>query len=107
MRRESALESWAVSWARFRGIIVAKLKDLDGIPDRIFFVPGGAPIIVEFKAEGKVGGGLQEETQPWYLAKLKEYGYKVCYCETKDEFRQLMKRYDKCRTKKSKTCSTS
>lgn len=96
-RSESALESKCVKWARSRGIVVAKLKELDGIPDRIFFVPGGAPVVGEFKKEGKTGEGLQEFTQPWYLAKLKHEGYNVHHWDSEEEFLQTMKRYEKCR----------
>lgn len=80
---------------------MAKLTELDGIPDRIFFVPGGSPVIIEFKKKDKRGKNLQAETQPWYLAKLKEYDYVVSYCETKEEFRQLMKRYTNGGSKKA------
>lgn len=96
-RRESALEAWACSWARFRGIVVAKLTEVAGIPDRIFFVPGSSPIIIEFKKTGKRGEGLQLETQPWYQMALKKAGYRVFYCDTKEEFREIMKEYKECR----------
>jgi hypothetical protein len=91
-RRESVLEDWAVNrWARPRGIVVAKLKELDGIPDRIFFVPGGVAIIGEFKRKGVKGKGLQEKTQPWYLNRLKELGYRAYCWDTKEEFLKTMK----------------
>jgi hypothetical protein len=96
-RRESALEQWACSWARFRGIVAAKLSEVDGIPDRIFFVPGGSPVIVEFKKVGKKGKGLQGATQPWYRAALLAAGYRTYHCDTKDEFREIMKEYKECR----------
>lgn len=96
-RLESALESWAVRWARFRGIVAPKLTEVDGIPDRIFFVPGGVPIVVEFKRLGKKGSGLQSETQPWYLKTLLAAGYEVHHCDTKAQFRAIMKRFEKCR----------
>jgi hypothetical protein len=88
--RESALESWAVAWARYRGMVVAKLSGLDGVPDRIFFVYGGRPVVIEFKKVGKRGRKLQAETQPWYVARLTELGYKVSYCDTKQKFLELM-----------------
>lgn len=101
--REGPLEAWAVSYARFRGIVVAKLKECDGIPDRIFFMPGGHPIVVEFKQQGKRGKDLQAETQPWYIKTLAAAGYTVCYCETKDQFRELMKRHECSKTRKLKS----
>lgn len=81
-RRESALESWAVKYARARGVVVAKLTQLDGVPDRIFFIPGGRPLIIEFKACGEKPGELQQ----WYLKKLADDGYRVAWCDTKEKF---------------------
>ena len=89
-RRESALERKAVKYARSRGVVVAKLTRLDGVPDRIFFVPGGKPLIIEFKARGEKPG----EAQSWYLQKLKEDGYRVAWCDTKEKFLELMEKYD-------------
>ena len=89
-RRESTLESWAVKYARSRGVVVAKLTQLDGVPDRIFFVPGGKPLIVEFKARGEKPGELQQ----WYLKKLKEDGYRAVFVDTWEKFLELMEKYD-------------
>jgi hypothetical protein len=107
-KRESALEAWAVAWARFRGMVVAKLTGLDGVPDRIFFAPGGRPVIVEFKRVGKHGKRLQAETQPWYLATLTAAGYRVFVVDTKEQFLEVME----CRnegkiTRQAKTSSRS
>lgn len=101
-RCESVLESWAVSWARVRGIIVAKLTQVDGIPDRIFFVPGGSPVIIEFKKQGATGKRSRKVTQPWYLQTLLAAGYRVYTCDTKEQFLELMKEYESCRMKKSR-----
>ena len=89
-RRESTLESKAVKYARSRGVVVAKLTQLDGVPDRIFFVPGGKPLIVEFKARGEKPGELQS----WYLQKLKEDGYRAVFVDTWEKFLVLMEKYD-------------
>ena len=112
-RRESTLEAWAVSKARFWGAIVAKLKELDGVPDRVFFLPNGVVVIIEFKAKDEV----PEDLQNWYIEKLEEYGFQVHWCDTKEAFRCLMeklwtrgktsglqrKQHVPSRTKKSKT----
>lgn len=87
-RRESALESTAVRWARDRGIVVAKLTELVGVPDRIFFVPGGKPLIIEFKARRNE----PSETQAWYLDTLRAAGYDAHSCDTKEKFLTLMKK---------------
>lgn len=100
-----------MAWARFRGVVVAKMTGCNGIPDRIFFLPSGAPIIGEFKAKGKKGKGLQAETQPYYLTKLIEYGYEAYCWDTKEAFLEVMKGRLECpqtapsRTKKSKKSS--
>lgn len=85
-RRESVLESFACKWARIRDIVVAKMTEVVGIPDRIFFVPGGKPIIIEFKAEDEV----PREAQAWYIETMKTAGYRVFHCDTKEKFLKLM-----------------
>jgi hypothetical protein len=86
-RRESALEARCVKWARFQGVVVAKLTQLDGVPDRVFFTPGGRPLIVEFKATGEV----TEELQSWYLRTLKSAGYRAVWCDSWEGFQKLWK----------------
>jgi hypothetical protein len=85
-RRESRLEARCVKFARDSGVVVAKLKELDGVPDRIFFTPRG-PLIVEFKAKDEVPGELQS----WYLRTLREAGYEAEACDTWEEFQELWK----------------
>lgn len=92
-RRESALKAWAIAKARWWGIVVAKMTDCDGIPDSIFFVPGGRPIVIEFKEKGETGKGLQENTQPWYHTKLRDLGYAMYRCDTKESFLLIMRKY--------------
>lgn len=87
-RRESPLEAWAVRQARSRGIVVAKLTECVGVPDRIFFLPGGQPEIIEFKAKDEV----PEKLQSWYLKTLKGAGYWVSYCDSRKKFIALMNR---------------
>lgn len=90
-RRESPTEAWCVSWSRSMGIVTAKMTGCNGIPDRVFFLPGGSPLIGEFKAKGKKGEKLQKATQPWYLEKLRADGYDVHLWETKEAFLEAMK----------------
>jgi hypothetical protein len=90
-RRESALEAKCVKWARDRGVQVSKLTECVGIPDRIFFVPGGKPLIPEFKDPG--GKGAPSPAQVWHVAKLKEHGYAAWFCANFEEFlREMRKR---------------
>jgi hypothetical protein len=85
-RRETVLESRAVKWARTRGIVVAKLTECAGIPDRIFFLPK-RPLIVEFKKRSEE----PEELQNWYLDKLLKDGYTVGWCDEWEGFLHIMK----------------
>jgi len=61
---------------------VAKLTECAGVPDRIFFVPGGRALIIEFKHRGEV----PEELQEWYLTKLLADGYTVGWCDSREGF---------------------
>lgn len=92
-RRESPLEARAVKWARFHDIVTAKLGGCDGIPDRVFFVPGGRPVVGEFKAEGAGSRGTRAATQPWYLAKLAADGYEARRWDTWEKFMEDMGRW--------------
>lgn len=87
-RRESALERWACRWAREQGIKTSKLRDPVGIPDRIFWVEGGRPWLVEFK---DADGGRLSEAQQWYLNHLHNLGYRVAVVESKEHFLEIMK----------------
>jgi hypothetical protein len=81
-RREAALERWCVRWARARGVVVSKLTDPTGIPDRVFWVPGGRPILIEFKAPSCA----PTELQMYYLKKFTLNGYRAVGIWTKEQF---------------------
>ena len=85
-RRETVLEARACKWARLKGCVVAKMTECDGVPDRVFFVPGGRPIVIEFKRKGEVPEGLQH----WYLDKLRELGYYARWCDTWEGFLEIV-----------------
>lgn len=89
--RESKLERDAVAWARARRIVVAKLTQVAGIPDRIFFVPGGRPLVVEFKKQKGWTAKGRAELQAYYLTKLRAEKYRVVKLDTMDEFLDVMK----------------
>ncbi len=84
-RRESTLEARCVKWARDRGVQVGKLTECIGLPDRIFFTPGGKPLIVEFKRpDGE--GDKDDPAQNWHVAELVKKGYRAWFCESCEEF---------------------
>jgi hypothetical protein len=86
-RRESALEHWCKSWARLRGIIVSKQRDPTGIPDNVFWVPGGRPWVVEFKDQQDVD---PSPLQWYHLILLRHYGYRTALVTTRTGFVILM-----------------
>jgi hypothetical protein len=61
------------------GITNSKLAIGGGYPDRIFWAPGGRPILVEFKAPGEVPEPRQLEVHK----RLRALGYEV---QVHDEF---------------------
>jgi hypothetical protein len=87
-RKESVLESWATRWARSRGLVTAKLTLCNGVPDRIFFLPLGRPAIIEFKKRSEKPSDLQS----WYILTLRTAGYNVYWCDTKEEFLEVVAR---------------
>lgn len=89
-RREKALESRCVAWARDRGVQVGKLSECVGLPDRIFFVPGGRPLVPEFKDPG--GQGEPSPAQIWHIKRLREQGYEASLVEDWDAFLALMRK---------------
>ena len=87
--RESKLERWAVARARNKGWVVSKVTDPTGFPDRVFWVPGGRPLIVEFKdVRGNTSKG-RAELQAYYRGKLQDDGYQTAVVSTKEEWFDL------------------
>ena len=85
-RKESTLEAWCVKWARSRGIQVSKNTELVGIPDRTFWIPGGKPLVPEFKDPN----GEPSPAQEWHVKTLRAAGYNAPFIDTKEEFLRLM-----------------
>jgi hypothetical protein len=70
---ESEIEGAVKTWADEHGVLNAKLTPMGqrGYPDRVFFVPGGRLLVVEFKKKGEKPGKLQE----YVIGKLRANGY--------------------------------
>jgi hypothetical protein len=87
---KTAVEAPVVRWARQNGIRQAKLSTPGqrGIPDRIFFLPGGRPCLVEFKRKGKKPTKLQAYT----LKVLFDLGYNVFLTDDADKAIQYLER---------------
>lgn len=86
--KESALESKCVSWARDRGILVTKndTRANAGVPDRVFWPPGGRPLVVEFKREGE----KPEPLQAGIIAALTRSGYTVVVVASFEGFQECV-----------------
>ncbi len=83
---EIAIEQSVVLKARQRGILGLKLTSPGntGVPDRMFLIPGGRPLYIEFK---KPGEELNPKQVYWYnIFKLLNY-----HIEVHDSVEQALK----------------
>lgn len=80
---ESAVEGRAKRWADEHGILNVKFTPAGQVAymDRLFFVPGGKPILIEFKRPGEEPRPLQA----YRIKKLRELGYDVRCTDDADE----------------------
>ncbi len=77
---ESAIERRAAREAEKLGVRSIKICDPSqaGWPDRMFFIPGGRPLLIEFKRPGEEPRDLQEHR----IEILNRLGYDVCVCDS-------------------------
>lgn len=83
MERESAIEQKVVRDAKKLGIkyaIKLALRTESGWPDRLFLVPGGLPVFIEFKRQGQKPGPLQD----FRLRELRKLGYRAEWADNYD-----------------------
>lgn len=80
---EKDVEQPIKEWADQRGILNVKLTPMgqSAYPDRIFFLPGGRPLILEIKRPGEKPKKLQK----YIINKLKVLGYDVRWTDSKEE----------------------
>lgn len=67
--KESSVERPVVRDAKKLGVLSIKLVAGQGMPDRLFLIPGGRGLLVEFKVPGAAPRPLQD-TMHWILRKL-------------------------------------
>lgn len=80
MTLEADIEAKAKKWADEHGVLNVKFTPAGqrGFQDRMFFTPGGRPLLVEFKRVGEEPRKLQV-----YVAdKLREAGYDVRWTDS-------------------------
>jgi hypothetical protein len=91
--KESSVERDCVEWARERGILVTKndTRANAGVPDRVFWLPGGRVLIIEFKRPGEDVelGSIQQG----FIEHLRSAGYWIEVVETKLEFTRYVEYY--------------
>jgi len=75
VRLETDLERAVCTYADKHGILHIKLnlRGRRGFPDRLFFIPGGKPLMIEFKREGEEPRRLQS----YIHSQLVGLGYRV------------------------------
>jgi len=78
---EATIERWVVKHARSDyGVESVKLSIGGGYPDRMFLIPGGRPLMHEYKRLG----GRPDPRQIEVHAKLKKLGYDVQVHDDRD-----------------------
>ena len=71
--KEKDIESTVSKWASKNGLLHQKLLGEKGMPDRIFYTPGGKPVLVEFKKPNQSARKLQK----YYHDRLMKLGFCV------------------------------
>lgn len=59
-----------------------------GYPDRLFFIPGGKPLLIEFKRPGEAPRPKQRHIIQW----LKKLGYQVAVCDSVESATMVVRR---------------
>lgn len=86
-RLEIDIETDCVNIAASQGVPSVKLEKVKrSYPDRLFFVPGGRPLVVEFKIPGEAPRPQQTER----IEMLRALGYRVVVVVSVGEFRRLL-----------------
>lgn len=70
---EATIEQWVKEQAKVRYGVESAKWGKDGWPDDLFFVPGGKPLVIEFKAPGEP----PMPRQAYRIQFLRRLGYDV------------------------------
>ena len=78
------------AWNKY-GITQTKMGVLGhkGLPDRIYWIPGGRPLLIEWKREGGKNTKLQDHT----IQTLRDKGYDCEVCDSYELGKELIDRY--------------
>ena len=92
MAAEQRLRIRSIKYAKSRGVGHIRMSFRPGVasgwPDDLFLIPGGRPLLVEFKAPGKQPTALQEHR----ISELRGLGYDVRVCDGFSAFSQALTR---------------
>ena len=88
---EKSIQTPVIRHARLKGVRCDKLStgsrfQSNGLPDYILWLPGGRPLLIEFKKPGGVATPLQLLTHK----QLREAGYEVHVIDSVTEGKQLI-----------------
>jgi len=86
---ERDVERKVVAWCKEKGIHQTKLMNMPGYPDRIFWVKGGKPVLIEFK---RPGGGVVSPLQTFIHKQLSVLGYSIHIVSDADEAKKILTR---------------
>lgn len=88
---EKDIEAKVVKWAKVRGCLVLKANGLGqrSFPDRIFFLPNGKVVMIEFKRPG----GELSEGQKTMIHELQKRRQKVVVCNNVDFAIEILQFY--------------
>lgn len=86
---KASVENPVVKFATDLGVKVLKVNPLwsAGWPDRVFFLPGGRPLLIEFKRSGGKTRAKQDEV----IAKLRSHGYEVVTIDSVEEGKEAIR----------------
>ena len=87
---KASVENPVVKYADRLGVPILKVNPLwaAGWPDRVFFVPGGKPLIIEFK---RGEDSKLRKKQKEIIGKLEKLGYEVHTVNTVEEGKALVR----------------
>ena len=89
--RESTVEQRVVRWAEKNGVpsLKLELQHNAGWPDRVFLLPGGRAVFIEFKRKGEKPRKLQDHR----IMQLTLLGFEVTWTDNSGDAIAFLKRH--------------
>ena len=84
---EKDIERKVTEWCKKNDIFQSKIMNMPGFPDRIFWVRGGKPVLLEFK---KPETGRVSPLQAHIMNTLRERGYDVHVVDNFDDAKRIL-----------------